>query len=116
MANKQQLKKHIRYVCGDLAAEIMIAAHMLRGFDKAEVSKIVGQIAALQEQTLKNVSFSFDKAARDFDNKAAYRKARTEYFHKAYHKLLADFGESVQKIVDQMNAAMPQEVKDANKA
>ena len=116
MANKRQLKKHVRYVCGDLAAEILIASHMLKGFDRKEVTAIVGDIATLQTKTLQNASFAFDKAAHDYADHAEYRKARRKYFAAAYKKLLADFNESVLAIVKKMNAAMPQEVKDANKA
>lgn len=116
MANKRQLKKRVRYTCGDLAAEILIASHALKGFDRQQVAKIVTDIARLQEETLQHASFSFDKGRRSFDNAADYNKARTAYFRAAYKKLGLEFNEKVAAIVKEMNAAMPQAVKDANKA
>lgn len=115
MANKRQLKKHIRYVCGDLAAEIMIASHALKGFDRDEVSRIVGRIASLQVSSLRHCSFNFDKASRDFESPAAYRRERSAYNRKAFARLRSEFRENVLSIVKDMNAAMPAEVREANK-
>ncbi|MDE6528858.1 MAG: hypothetical protein K2L78_07420 [Muribaculaceae bacterium] len=33
MANKRKLKKHIIYVCGDVATECLIAAEYVKGID-----------------------------------------------------------------------------------
>ena len=115
MANKRELKKNIHRICGDIAAEILIASKVLKGFDSKQVAKIINEIAALQEQSLCNSSFSFDKTARDFDNVGDYRKARAKYYKAAYNQLEKDFRESVLAIVKDMNAAMPPEVKEANK-
>jgi hypothetical protein len=114
MANKRQLKKHVRYTCGDLAAEILIASHSIEEMDQEKAKEIVINIAALQVKSIKHVSFDFDKSFRDFDNKAAYKKARHAYFKKAYTKLINEFNDGVKQIVKDMNAALPQAVKDAN--
>lgn len=115
MANKRQLKKQIRYTCGDMAAELLCACACYDGFDDAQVSEIIGKIAALQVDSLKNISFGFDKNHKSFDNAADYNKARAAYNRAAYRKLRADFLDSVKAIVKEMNAAMPQAVKDENK-
>lgn len=116
MANKRQLKKRVRYACGDMAAELLIASHCLKGFDRADVVRIVNDIARLQETTLANISFAFDKNNAAFDTPQAYRKARHAYFKAAYKKLCDEFEAQMAAIVKEMNAAMPQAVKDANKA
>ncbi|MDO5395612.1 MAG: hypothetical protein Q4F07_06580 [Bacteroidales bacterium] len=115
MANKRQLKKNVRYTCGDLAAEILIASHVYKGFDRKEVVRIVSEIASLQEGTLKHISFSFDKSRASFESASAYNAAKAAYYRTAYKKLMAEFNEKVAAIVKDMNAAMPQAVKDANK-
>lgn len=116
MANKRQLKKRVRYTCGDLAAELLMASHVLKGFDRQEVAKIIDEIARLQEGTLSHASFSFDKNHASFENAAEYNKARSAYYRAAYKKLSDEFNAKVAEIVKMMNAAMPQAVKDANKA
>jgi hypothetical protein len=115
MATKRQIKKHIRYVCGDIAAELLIARHLFNGFDNDKVTAIINKIATLQVDSVKNVTFNFDKSPRSFEHKGLYRKARNAYFSQAYKTLLADFNNSVNEIVKDMNEAMPQEFKEANK-
>ena len=89
MANKRDLKKQVKYICGDLATECMLAAEYVKGVVPAEMHKIVAEIASLQT--------------------SAYNK-------KAFAALREKFNNKVQEIVKQMNAALPQAVKDANKA
>lgn len=113
MANKRQLKKRIHAVCGELASEIMIAAHFFDSVDYNQACQIVGQIAALQTDSLAKVSFSFDKAVKDFDNKAAYNRARAQYEAKAFAKLNAEFSEKVLEIVKAMNAIVPPKVRES---
>lgn len=116
MANKRDLKKQVRYICGDLASECMLAADYVKGVDRTTMQKIVSEIARLQTATLANMSFAFDKVPSDFDNGATYTKERLAYNRKAFNALRAKFNSRVQEIVKDMNAALPQAVKDANKA
>jgi len=115
MANKRNLKKQVRYICGDLAAECLLAAEYIKDVDCVAMHNVVTEIAQLQTVTLANVSFSFDKVLSDFETGAAYRKARRDYNRKAYAVLRTKFNDKMQEIVKAMNAAIPQAVKDANK-
>lgn len=110
MASKRQLKKRISYVCGELAAEILLAAHFSDKADRESINKIVGEIAALQIHARERVSVSFDKKPRDFaEGRDKYNKARRVYFKKAFASLRAEFGKKVLDIVKDMNAAIPAE-------
>lgn len=115
MANKRDLKKQIRYMCGDLATECLIAADYVKGVDGNEMRRIVGEIAALQENAIAHASFSFDKVPGDFASRNEYNRARTVYFKKAFASFREKFNLRIQEIVKQMNAALPKEVKEANK-
>lgn len=114
MTNKRQLKKYIHRACGDMAAELLVARALWDGFKDQEVNAIVNDIAELQVKALEDCTFAFDKARRDYDNIAAYNKARAEYNKKAYGTLLRKFHESMAEIVKKMNAAMPENVRKAN--
>lgn len=114
MASKRDLKKMIRYVCGDLAAECLLAKNFVKGVDAGAMDKIIVKIADLQAQTLSTVSFSFDKKPSDFPTVAEYHKALRQYTHKAYASLNEKFLDKANEIVKEMNAALPQEVKDNN--
>lgn len=114
MANKRDLKKQIRYACGDAAAEILIALEV-ENLNRDAVAAIVGKIAELQVNSLKNATFAFDKSPRDFDNRNAYNKARREYTHTAYARLRQQFMAGLQDVVKDMNATLSDEIKEANK-
>lgn len=114
MANKRELKKEIRYVCGDLAAECLLAKNFVKGVDKKAMTDIVIRIADLQLSALDHATFSFDKLPHDFENGRAYHKARREYYRKGYASLRTKFYDKVKEIVKDMNAAVPDEVKKNN--
>ncbi|MCM1517438.1 MAG: hypothetical protein NC117_02190 [Pseudoflavonifractor sp.] len=115
MANKRQLKKQIKCVCGDLAGECIVARDMIPGVDFKGMNEIIYKIAELQSLTLARVTFSFDKTPKDFDTLHEYHTACHKYYGAAYSKLRADFNNSVQEIVKDMNAQLPTEQKEANK-
>ena len=107
MANIRKVKKSVHYTCGDLAAEILIASHAINDFDREKAYKIVNDIASIQTDSILKCSFSFDKVRKDFENDAAYNKAKTAYYHAAFKKLIDSFNDKVVEIVKEMNAALP---------
>lgn len=115
MSSKRSLKKLVRYMCGDMAAECIIAKTVVPGVDESVMSNIVVKIASLQEATLRMISFSYDKVVADFDTPAAYRAAKSEYMKKAYGSLKGEFNNKVNEIVKEMNAALPESQKELNK-
>lgn len=116
MASIRNFKKQVRYTCGDLAAETLVASHFVDGFDRAQAHALINRIAILQADTLSKCTISYDKVRRDFANDAEYRKARGQYFSAAFAALRNKFADEVQAIVKDMNAALPAEAKAANKA
>lgn len=114
MANKRDLKKEIKYVCGDIAAECLIAKNFIKGVDAKAMTDVVAKVADLQISALDHASFSFDKLPHDFATGSEYRKARRAYYKKAYNSLRTKFYDKVNELVKEMNAALPKEVKDNN--
>lgn len=112
MSSIRKFKKQIYCICGDIADEILIAAHATKDFDKEKAYSIVGDIASLQVDTISKCKFSYDKIRKDFDNDAAYRRARHAYTKSAFCKLHEDLETRLQETVKAMNAAMPKESKN----
>ena len=115
MSSIRRTKKEIRYACGDIAAELLIAAHAIKGFDRVATNEIIGEIASLQVDALAKCSFDYDKVRSDFENGKEYRKARRQYVAAAFRKLHEEVAGRMQAIVDKMNAAMPEHIKEAAK-
>ena len=115
MANKRILKKQIRYVCGDIAAECILAMNFIEGIDVEKMQSLVFEVASLQTSSLAKVSFSYDKIKEDFESSHEYNVTKNKYFRIAYNSLKSEFNQKVQDIVKSMNALLPQSQKDANK-
>lgn len=115
MANKRELKKEIRKVCGDIAAECLLAKYFVKGSDAKALNAVINDVADLQISAIDNVTFAFDKQPHDFDTRAEYNKARHTYYAKAFKSLRSKFYDKVNEIVKNLNAAIPQEARDAVK-
>ena len=115
MANKRDLKKQIKFICGDIACECIIARNFIPGVDVEKMNQNIFDVAILQTSTLKRVSFVYDKVASDFADKKQYLKAKRQYFAEAYKKLNSDFSDAINSIVKSMNDALTKEQKEANK-
>lgn len=111
MANKRTLKKQIRYICGDCAAECAMACEIIPGVDCNKLSDVVCSLAKLQTESLARTTFSFDRSRAEFDNAGAYRKARAAYNAAAFKKLRCEFNEELLRIVKEMNSALPSRKK-----
>lgn len=115
MSSRRKLKKSIRYTCGDIAVECIIARDVVPHIDKNVMNDIVIKVARLQSATLAKISFGFDKISGDYENDAVYNKARHDYMGKAFKSLKIEFNKQIKEIVKEMNAALPQEQKNLNK-
>lgn len=116
MANKRDLKARIRYACGEIAGECILTKDYVPGIDEEKVDDIVCAVALLQVRTVDRVSVCFDRTVKAFPDKKAYRRARKDYFKRCYAELKKEFQASLVEVVKDMNALLPQEVRDANKA
>lgn len=113
--NKRYLKKEIRAICGDLAGECIMMRELMPGVDVEAANNLIIEIAGLQVDTIRKVSFAFDKIEHDFENRKAYRQAKHAYYAAAYKKLLDDFNAAVAAVVKKLNAMLTDEQREANK-
>ena len=74
MANKRNLKKQIHYICGDIAGEALMAKILVPGVNKDGMTDVILKTAELQTTALCRSNIAFDKAPKDFENKAEYTK------------------------------------------
>lgn len=108
MANKRGLKKGIRYICGDIAGECMLASYTFENADRQKINGIIIKTARLQDDTIKKVSVNYDKNLKSFDGNAKeYNKAKRKYFKNCYTTLINQFNDSVKEIVKEMNSLRP---------
>ncbi len=111
MANKRGLKRQIKGICGELAAECVMAMHVIPDIDSDKMHDVIASIANLQCASLRHATFGFDKSPRDFESAHDYKSAKYVYFKKAYGALVQEFNQKVEEIVKNMNAALPSHKK-----
>lgn len=116
MANKRQIKKHITDTCGALATECIFAIEYVEGLDINTMKQIIVEIASLQDHAISRCSVVFDKTPSNFENGHDYTVARNKYFADAFRNLNKEFNETVGQIVKEMNALLPAQQREANKA
>ena len=89
MANKRNLKKAIRYACGDMAGQCIIAESVLQGADIEKWDNVILNIAMLQEEAVNRVTVSFDKTPKDFANGRTVRKLFDAVVRKKNSRVIA---------------------------
>lgn len=104
MQSKRDLKKQIRYICGDLVGECLIIAEICPEEKLGEVNQLIVDIAVLQESTIAKTNFSYDKSPKDFDSAHAYKQAKSAYYREAFRTLHKQFNIALADAVHRMNA------------
>ncbi|HAP50035.1 MAG: hypothetical protein J6N71_02195 [Muribaculaceae bacterium] len=107
MANKRDLKKAIRYACGDIAGECIFAQEVFGQGKEEDWDSIIVDVALLQEEAVNRVTVAFDRAPKDFENRKAYNKARRAYYKEVEKAISNYMHEETENIVKRMNALMP---------
>ncbi len=103
MQSKRDLKKQIRYICGDLVGECLLIVEICPENRRQELDQLIIDLAVLQERTIARVNFSFDRSANEYDSKQAYEKARGQYYRAAFSKLHEQFNRDLADCVHRMN-------------
>lgn len=110
MANKRNFKKSVHDICGSIAADVL-SILLPAGINDEQLGDYITDVARIQADTLAKASVSFDKTPRDFENRAAYFKARNAYFKKAYNQLAKHMADKIGELVTKMNKELPADVK-----
>lgn len=103
MTSKKNLKKQVKYLCGDIVGELLLIGEICPVEKVDEVSQLVVDTAVLQQETIGRCTFGFDKTVREFGSAAAYRKAKSQYERAAFAKLREDFNGRLGEIVKRLN-------------
>lgn len=116
MANKREFKKYVEAVGASACNEMMDAFYSVKGIDKEAVSKAIEQVLGATAAARSNANVFFDKGVKAFANKKEYGKAKEEFFVKLFNRINSDFTQELDEALKLFNSAVPQNVKDQNKA
>lgn len=106
LTNKRDLKKYINRVAEEVAQSILPAAALAKIVNNEEADNILTDLSRLQSKAMSKASFAFDKSPEAFDSAQAYKAAKTRYYRAAYAKILSDFENGVEKLIEPINKAL----------
>lgn len=116
MANKRIFKKAVNTMSATICEEMMFAYVNEPKADKKKISEAVGQVLEASETALDNSNVKFDRGVKAFPNLADYSKAKAAFFKALFDKIIADYNAAMSAAMKTFNEALPQEVKDQQKA
>lgn len=103
MQSKRDLKKQIRYICGDLVGECLLIGEVCPEEKLEDLNRLIIDLAVLQETTVSHTNFSYDKSPKDFPTLHDYKKARSAYYREAFTTLHKQFNTALSDCVHRMN-------------
>lgn len=109
MSNLRIAKKNIKNLCNDIIAECVIAETLGKNADTSKLADIVENTIKLKYDSIRKASVSFDKAPRDFANRAEYNKAKRNYYKKVFASLDTLFFKEIESQVAELNKAVPKD-------
>ncbi|MDE5663828.1 MAG: hypothetical protein K2L35_03870 [Muribaculaceae bacterium] len=115
MVNKREFKKFADALGTSVAQEMMVAYYNVEGIDREAVGEAVQKVLLAVEEAKNNANRFFDRGAKSFESRREYSVAKRKFFRQLFAKIEKDFSEQVNAGLKQFNAALPAEVKQAQK-
>ena len=116
MANKREFKKIVEYV-GDSTCGTMAEVYdTVESADKDIIAKSVEKVLCAVAAAKSNADITFDKGVKAFDSLKEYSKAKKSFYRQLFKKIIDDFNKEIEEAVNLFNTAIPQDVKEGNKA
>lgn len=114
--NKQQFKKAVEEVGASICNEMMAVYYNVEGADREKVSMAVAKVLGATGAAKANANKFFGKSHKAFGNPGEYVKAKQAYFKDLFKTIHSDFNSEISAALKLFNEAVPQAVKDAQKA
>lgn len=107
MANKRQFKKSLDALSSALVDEMMASYYNVKDADREKISQAITKIVAAMGKARKDSGKLFGKGVKEFENLAAYNKAKTLHTKEKYDAAIAGYNEALGEALKAYNEAMP---------
>lgn len=111
MANKRQIKKSTEALTSSVCESMMFSYYNVPGIDQALVEQAIARILTAMGNVKHESNRFFGKSVKEFSDKKAYLKAKSDFFKELFHTLITDFNEALDEAMKLFNSAIPAEVK-----
>lgn len=116
MANKRDFKKFVDALGATIIEKMMVAYYNCDGANTQAISDAAGKVLNAMEGAKTNSNIFFERGVRSFADHKEYSKAKRAFFKALFHKIVTDFDAQISEALKEFNAAIPAEVKAAQKA
>lgn len=107
MANKREFKKSVDALSSALVNEMMASYYNESAADREKISQAITKIVAAMGRAKQDTNRLFRKGVKEFDNLAAYNKAKSLHTKEKYNKAIADYNEALAEALKAYNEGMP---------
>ena len=107
MANKREFKKSVEALSAALADEMMASYYNVKEADREKISAAISKVVLAMERAKKDANVMFDKGVKDFDNIAAYNKAKSKFTKEKYEAAIASYNDTLAEALKAYNEGMP---------
>lgn len=114
--NKRDFKKYVEYLGDSACASMADVYDSYENVDKKKIADAVEQVISAVAAAKSNADITFDKGVKAFGNLVEYSKAKKEFYRQLFKKIYEDFYKELDDAVKLFNSAVPEEVKEENKA
>lgn len=114
--NKRDFKKYVESL-GDSACASMVDIYdSVDKVDKSKVADAVEKVISAVAAAKSNADVTFDKGVKAFESLKEYSVAKKNFYRQLFKKIYEDFYKELDDAVKIFNSAVPDEVKEENKA
>lgn len=114
--NKREFKKNVQGI-GDVACAQMVDIYECnQNIDRVKVADAIEKVISAVAAAKTNADVTFDKGVKAFESLSEYSKAKKTFYRQLFKKINEDFYKDLDEAVKQFNEAVPEEVKQENKA
>lgn len=105
--NKRQYKKAIDALGTGMCVEIFNIGVSTKGADSAKINEAINIVWSAMDATKHGANLFFPRKEREFDDRAAYNRARNEFYRAAFARLNSEFETQIDEALKLVNAAAP---------
>lgn len=114
--NKRDFKKYVEALGDSACASMVDVFETEENVDKTKVANAVEKVLSAVEAAKTNADVTFDKGVKAFSSLVEYSKAKKAFYRQLFKKIYEDFYNDLDEAVKEFNSAIPEDVKEENKA
>lgn len=115
MANKRQFKKDVAVAAANICNEMVNTFYSEENVDEKKINDAIVKVLETAREATNNANVFFDKGRKAFDNPKDYSLAKAKFFKALFNRIHGDLENGFNEALKEFNAAVPEEVKAANK-